>query len=101
MLRECNLPDIRFHDLRATYSTVLLKNDFSSKAISKLMGHATDIITVDIYGDNEEIIADCVDELNSFIEEVRPNKDGDKNGDNSDILVCGQILNEFYILSKI
>lgn len=93
LLRECNLPNIRFHDLRATYSTLLLKNDFSSKAISKLMGHATDIITIDVYGDNEEIIADCVDELNSFIEEVRPNN-ADENGDNSDILVCDQILDE-------
>ena len=87
------MPNIRFHDLRATYSTLLLKNDFSSKAISKLMGHATDIITIDVYGDNEEIIADCVDELNSFIEEVRPNN-ADENGDNSDILVCDQILDE-------
>ena len=93
LLRECNLPNIRFHDLRATYSTLLLKNDFSSKAISKLMGHATDIITIDVYGDNEEIIADCVDELSSFIEEVRPNN-ADENGDNSDILVCDQILDE-------
>ena len=93
LLRECDLPNIRFHDLRASYSTLLLKNDFSSKAISKLMGHATDIITVDVYGNNEEIIADCVDELNSFIEEVRPIND-DKNGDNSDILLCDQILEE-------
>lgn len=93
LLKDCNLPDIRFHDLRATYSTLLLKNNFSSKAVSKLMGHATDIITVDVYGDNEEIISDCSDELNSFIEEVRPNND-EKNGDNSDVLICDQILDE-------
>ena len=93
LLKDCNLPDIRFHDLRATYSTLLLKNNFSSKAVSKLMGHATDIITVDVYGDNEEIISDCSDELNSFIEEVRPDND-EKNGDNSDILICDQILDE-------
>lgn len=36
------------------------------------MGQATDIITIDVYGDNDEIIADCVDELDSFIESVRP-----------------------------
>ncbi len=72
LLKECDLPDIRFHDLRATYSTVLLKHNINSKAISKLMGHASDIITVDVYGDNDEIIADCVDELEKFIESVRP-----------------------------
>lgn len=74
LLKDNDLPDIRFHDLRATYSTVLLKHNFNSKAISKLMGHASDIITVDVYGDNDEIIADCVEELETFIENVRPKK---------------------------
>lgn len=36
------------------------------------MGHATEIISVDVYGDNEEIISDCLNELNPFIERVIP-----------------------------
>ena len=74
--RELEIQNILFktilkeNNLRETYSTLLLKNNFNSKAISKLMGHATDIITIDVYGDNDEIIADCVDELDSFIESV-------------------------------
>ena len=99
LLKENNLPDIRFHDLRATYSTLLLKNNFNSKAISKLMGHATDIITIDVYGDNDEIIADCVDELDSFIESVRP-KNNDLEiqiGDESDISIDENILNELVV----
>lgn len=36
------------------------------------MGHATEIITVDVYGDTKEIIKDCTDELEPFIEEVKP-----------------------------
>ncbi len=72
LLNDCNLPDIRFHDLRASYSTLLIKYDFNLKAISNLMGHATEIITVDVYGDNEEIISDCVDELEPFIAKVKP-----------------------------
>lgn len=72
MLRENNLPDIRFHDLRASYCTMLLKNNINEKAVSKQLGHATEIITVDVYGDNEEIIADCLDELEPFIESVKP-----------------------------
>lgn len=63
MLKEDNLLSIRLHDLIETYSILLLNNNFNSKAISKLMGQATDIITIDVYGDNDEIIADCVDEL--------------------------------------
>lgn len=32
--------NIRWHDLRSTFCTLLLKNDFNPKAVSKLMGHA-------------------------------------------------------------
>ena len=39
------------------------------------MGHAKEIITLDVYGDNREIIADCVDEIQPFIDEVLPTKD--------------------------
>lgn len=74
LLEDCNLPNIRFHDLRATYSTILMKYDFNLKAISNLMGHSNEIITMDVYGDNEEIISDCLEELEPFIERVRPKK---------------------------
>ena len=72
LLKDNDLPDIRWHDLRSTFCTLLLKNDFSAKAVSKLMGHAKEIITVDVYGDNRNIIADCVDELQPFIDDVIP-----------------------------
>ena len=99
ILKENNLPDIRFHDLRATYSTLLLKNNFNSKAISKLMGYATDIITIDVYGDNDEIIADCVDELDSFMESVcsENNELEIQIGDESDISIDENILNELTV----
>ncbi len=60
LLKDSNLPDIRWHDLRSTFCTLLLKNDFNPKAVSKLMGHSKEIITVDIYGDNREIIAEKI-----------------------------------------
>jgi len=75
LLKENNLPNIRFHDLRATYCTLLLKNNFSSKAISRLMGHATDIVSIDVYGDNEGLVEDCLNELEPFIEEVLPKEE--------------------------
>lgn len=37
---------------------LLLKNEFNPKAESKLMGHAKEIITMDVSGDNKGIIAD-------------------------------------------
>ena len=72
LLQENNLPDIRWHDLRSTFCTMLLKNEFNPKAVSKLMGHAKELITIDRYGDNKLLIADCVDDLQPFIDEVLP-----------------------------
>lgn len=77
LLADNNLPNIRWHDLRSTFCTLLLKNDFNPKAVSKLMGHAKELITMDVYGDNRGILADCVDELQPFIEEVLPNAEQD------------------------
>ena len=69
------MSDIRWHDLRATYCTILLKNDFNPKAVSKLMGHAKEIITIDVYGDKQEIIEDCLEVLEPFIDEVIPEEE--------------------------
>ena len=77
LLKENDLPDIRWHDLRSTFCTLLLKNDFNPKAVSKPIGHAKEIITMDVYGDNRGIIADCVDEIQPFIDEVLPTEDED------------------------
>ena len=75
LLQETGLPDIRWHDLRSTYCTLLLKNNFSPKAVSKLMGHARELITMDVYGDNGNIIAEEIPpELLSYMEEVLPEK---------------------------
>ena len=72
LLKENNLPDIRWHDLRATFATILIKNDFNLKAISRKMGHSKQIITADVYGDKSAIIEDCIDKLNPFLDEVLP-----------------------------
>ena len=72
LLSDNGLPDIRWHDLRSTFCTMLLKNDFNPKAVSKLMGHAKEFITLDVYGDNKNIIADGVPEIEAYMEEVLP-----------------------------
>ena len=36
----------------------ILKNNFSPKAVAKLMGDARELITMDVYGDNGNIIAE-------------------------------------------
>ena len=67
LLKSLDLPDIHFHQLRNTYATILLKNSFNSKGVSHLLGHAKEIISVDVYGDTQEIIEDCLDVLEPFI----------------------------------
>lgn len=74
LLKRTGLPDIRWHDLRSTYCTLLLKSDFNPKAVSKLMGHAKELITVDVYGDNRNIIPEEIPELISYMEDVMPKK---------------------------
>jgi len=59
--------------LRNTYCTLLLKESFNPKAVSKLMGHAKELITMDVYADNRGIIADGVPEIEEYMKEVLPN----------------------------
>lgn len=92
LLQENHLPDIRWHDLRSTFCTILLKNDFNPKAVSKLMGHAKELITMDVYGDNRGIIADCVDELQPFIDEVLPDPEEEMEfvTENIDVMISAE-----------
>ena len=85
LLQDSELPDIRWHDLCSTFCTLLLKNDFNPKAVSKLMGHSKEIIT-DVYGDNMEIIADGVPEIEEFMQEVLPDVQDEGVNDQTDIL---------------
>lgn len=79
LLEENNLPKIRFHDLRHTYTTLLLMNNYDLKAVSQLLGHASTIITAGVYFDKDKIIVDCNEELERYISRVRPQKELPKN----------------------
>lgn len=71
---DAGLPDLPFHKLRTTYTTILAKNDFSMKAISKLLGHSSEMITFENYTDKNEIIVDCLQELEPYIEKIIPDE---------------------------
>lgn len=70
LLKDNNLPNIAFHDLRHTFATLLLMNNYSLKTISCLLGHASTIITYDVYFDKSKIVIDCTDELKGYIKRV-------------------------------
>ena len=83
-LKSLDLPDIHFHQLRNTYATILLKNSFNSKGVSHLLGHA------------KEIIEDCLDVLEPFIEEVIPKERKDQYYDYSEVIEIDLILEEYF-----
>lgn len=83
--KKNNLPDLPWHKLRTTYTTILAKNDFSMKAISILLGHSSEIITFENYTDKNEIICDCLEDLEPFIESVLPENKKDIIADCTDI----------------
>jgi len=49
VLRKARLPHIRFHDLRHTHATLLLKGGVHPKIVSERLGHANIGITLDTY----------------------------------------------------
>ncbi len=72
LLRDVGMQNIRFHDLRHTYATLLLKDDISPKAVSLSLGHAKTIVTIDVYGDNKQIIDGCDTMVERFANEILP-----------------------------
>ena len=66
------------------FYTILLKNNFNPKAVSQLMRYTKEIITIDVYGDTAEIIEDCLDDLQPFIDEVIPKEESESGTDFSE-----------------
>lgn len=49
LLEVCGLPHIRFHDLRHTNATLMLRNAVPAKIVSSMLGHSSIGITMDTY----------------------------------------------------
>lgn len=47
--RNAGLPAIRFHDLRHTHATLLIKEGIPVKVVSERLGHATTAFTIETY----------------------------------------------------
>jgi len=98
---KCNLPDLPWHKLRTTYTTILVKNNFSMKAISILLGHSSEIITFENYTDKNEIICDCLEEIEPFIESVIPKEIKENVLDYIDIEMDTILQEEFDIITEV
>ena len=49
LLKQAQLPLVRFHDLRHTCATLLLGRNVNPKIVSEMLGHASIAITLDTY----------------------------------------------------
>ena len=67
LLHSAGLPDIRFHDLRHTNATLMLRNGIPAKVVSSMLGHSSIQLTMDTYShvlpDMQEGAADAMDKL--------------------------------------
>ena len=48
-LTKASLPNIRFHDLRHTYASLLIEHGENIKYIQTQLGHSSPTVTLDIY----------------------------------------------------
>ncbi len=49
VLCSCGFPSIRFHDLRHTNATLMLRHNVPTKIVSSMLGHSSIGITMDTY----------------------------------------------------
>jgi len=76
----------------------MLNKDFDPKAVSKRMGHAKELIAMDVYGDNANIIPEEIPELLSYMNEAMPDKSrGDDSKSNMQDVVIDA---DRYLLEK-
>ncbi len=50
LIKEAGLPNIRFHDLRHTAASLMLKHGISVMVVSRRLGHSQPSLTLDVYG---------------------------------------------------
>ena len=72
LLKDANLPLIRFHDLRHTAASLMLNHNIPVIVVSRRLGHSRPSITLDIYGhliaNAQTDVAELMDEMISPIE---------------------------------
>lgn len=67
VLKNAGLPSIRFHDLRHTAATVMLRNAIPAKVVSAILGHSSTQLTLDTYShvaiDMQDGAAEAIDRM--------------------------------------
>ena len=70
-MKEMELQQVRFHDLRHSYATLALERGVDSKTVSMNLGHATVAFTLDKYGHvSETMMNESANKIQAFIESL-------------------------------
>ena len=67
VLRKAGLPAIRFHDLRHTAASIMLKHGIPVLTVSRILGHSKPSVTLDIYA---HMIPGMQDQAAKLMDEV-------------------------------
>jgi len=72
IIKEAELPEIRFHDLRHTFATLFLEAGGNIKTLQQMLGHASINITIDTYGHvSEEMLSAAANKMEGMYKEVK------------------------------
>lgn len=71
ILKKCDLPNIRFHDLRHTFATQAIAGGVDPKSLSHLLGHTKASFSLDRYTHvTNEMQAGAAAVMGSFLDKI-------------------------------
>ncbi|NLK53066.1 MAG: site-specific integrase [Syntrophomonadaceae bacterium] len=77
--REAGFPEVRFHDLRHTHATMLLKQGIHPKIVQERLGHQTIGITMDTYTHViKGMQKEAVEKMNEYLKNKKRHQKGTK-----------------------
>ncbi len=71
LLKEYGLPDIKWHGLRHSYTTLLLMENCSLTEVSRSLGHAKASFIADVYVDMAIIIRGIIPDVDEYLPEYK------------------------------
>jgi integrase len=70
LIRRLGIPPVRFHDLRHTHATMLLRKGVHPKVVQERLGHSQISITLDTYS---HVLPGLQDEAAAKVDELLEN----------------------------
>lgn len=72
-LKACDLPNMRFHDLRHSYATLCIDLNVPIKVISEALGHSSTAVTAEVYADSISAKKELAEKISKAIKDAGNN----------------------------